>query len=198
MRVFDMPAAAPGRPLVRAWARSLTLLIVLGAAAALIFLLQPSESNRPSSRETPSPSSSLVHENRAAGYSFAYPRAWNVDRAGTVSTATSPGRDAIVSFGSHMPEADLLQTARRLTTLVSRTYGGVRMGAPRMEAINGELAVVTHGRATNRAGEKLRFLVAAIHGPTRTFGAVGFAEASTPVGLHEAVVDVVRSFQVRP
>jgi hypothetical protein len=197
VKVFDVRAATFGRPLVRLWTGSLTVLVVVGAASALLLLSHSPGRNRPSPEGAAS-SSLLGHENKAAGYSFRYPRTWDVERAGTVSTITSPGEDAVVSFGSHMPRADLLQTARRLTSLVSRTYGGVRMGGPRMEAINGALAVLRRGRATNMAGEDLRFLVAAIHGPTRTFGAVGFAKASTPATLHEAVADVVNSFRARP
>jgi hypothetical protein len=200
VKVFDVRVTTFGRPWVRLWTGSLTVLIVAGVATVLILLSHPPGrspgSPRPSP-EGPASSSLVVHENNAAGYSFMYPRAWDVERMGTISTVMSPGQDVVVSFGSHMPRADLLQTARRLTTLVSRAYGAVRMGGPRMKAINGALAVLRRGRATNQAGEDLRFLVAAIHGPTRTFGAVGFAKSSTPA-LHKAVVDVVSSFRVQP
>jgi hypothetical protein len=200
MRVLDVRATTFGRPWVRLWTGSLTVLVVVGAATALILLWHPpgrSPGSNKLSPERPASSSLLVHENKAAGYFFEYPRTWKVERAGTVSTVTSPGEDAVVSFGSHMPSADLLQTARRLINLMSRTYGGVRMGAPRIEAINGALALLRHGRATNMAGEDLRFLVAAINSPTRTFGVVGFAKASTPAALHQALTDVVNSFRAR-
>jgi hypothetical protein len=201
VRVFDVRATSFRRPLGRPRTASLTILVVVAAATALIVLWHPP--GRPPGRTRPSPerpgsSSLVVYENKAAGYSFVYPRTWDVEGTGTVSTVMSPAEDAVVSFGSHMPSADLLQTARQLTSLVSRSYGAVRMGGPRMEAINSALAVMRRGHATNRSGEDLLFLVAAIHGPTHTFGAVGFSKASTPAALHEAVVDVVRSFRVQP
>jgi hypothetical protein len=173
-------------------------LVLVTALAALAVVAVDRGGSRENGRSrSASPRSSwIVHENEAGRYSFMSPRTWRVTNNGSVSQVKNPSRDVVVSFGHRARGTELLRTARRLTTLLDRTYRGVRLRSPTLEAIGGHLTVMRRGRTTNDVGEKLRVLVAAIRGPARIYGVVAF-EAATTRPTDDVIVDIVRSFRVQ-
>jgi hypothetical protein len=188
------------RPRSRLARGSLPTFVLGVVAATLLVLIQHSgrdaNTGDSSGRAGAGRGALVAHENEAGGYTFMYPRGWHTQSSATMSKVQSPEDDVIVSFSAYKGRADPLRTARRLVDLVSHSYGRVRMGPVRIRAINGALAVLSFGRATNESRQPLRVVLAAILGGGRTLGVVGFESASTGVTPQGSVMEIVESLKV--
>lgn len=135
--------------------------------------------------------------NRKGGYEFSYPSGWQVDRAGTKTTLTSPDGVVAVGFGAD-PRTTPDNGVRRFVASIRGIYSKVvRTGTSRQE-VAGRPAVIAAGKATNEAGRRLRWLGISLAGPERSYLITIFTvHDSDPLQVLPPVQDVVDSFEIR-
>jgi hypothetical protein len=137
-----------------------------------------------------------VHVNEQAGYLFSYPDAWTVSQSGENTRLLNPKRDIVMMFGM-APSRALEPASDRVVAKVASSYSDVELVTGKVERTpQGQRLLVVGGRATDAAGDAVRFLVITIQGTDQTRAiTVRFAAGSDPLDFVPVIREIVASFR---
>jgi hypothetical protein len=134
-------------------------------------------------------------ENEAGGYSFGYPKGWEVRADGTATTLTNPDGDVIVTFGLG-PAGRLPVAAQRLADALSAAYTDIEDLGTQEQTVAGQPALMVGGVGTNEHGVRVRFLAITVATPEGNRSISVFTpEGSSPSEVLPPVQRVVASFR---
>lgn len=134
----------------------------------------------------------LEGENRAGGYSFAYPPGWELSTEGSVSTLESSDGDVVVAFGL-ASMGDLDAATEGFAELLRDAYDVIEIGAPRPTEINGNAARSIEGTARNDDGVRLTFQAYTVRANGQNYALSVFARGR---GDRPVLREIVGSFAV--
>ena len=137
-----------------------------------------------------------VHVNEQAGYLFSYPDAWTVSQSGENTRLLNPKGDIVMMFGM-APSRALEAASDRVVAEVASSYSDVELVTGDVERTpQGQPSLVVGGRATDAAGDAVRFLVITIRGTDETRAiTVRFTPGSDPLDSLPVIREVVASFR---
>lgn len=137
-----------------------------------------------------------VHVNEQAGYLFSYPDTWTVSRSGETTRLLNPKGDIVMMFGM-APSRALGPASDRVVAKVASSYSDVELVTGEVERTpQGQRSLVVGGRATDAAGDAVRFLVITIQGTDQTRAiTVRFAAGSDPLDFLPVIREIVASFR---
>jgi hypothetical protein len=137
-----------------------------------------------------------VHVNEQAGYLFSYPDTWTVSQSGDTTRLLNPKGDIVMMFGM-APSRALKAASDRVVAEVASSYSDVELVTGDVERTpQGQPSLVVGGRATDAAGDAVRFLVITIRGTDETRAiTVRFAAGSDPLDSLPVIREVVASFR---
>lgn len=124
-------------------------------------------------RPNPTPSDRRV-VNDQAGFILEPPEGWDQIAAGVTSSFESPDGDAVMSIGPG-PDGTAFEVLEDLQDLVADSYRNVRVIDTGFTTFGLEPAETATGVATNEAGARLRFTLAAVETPGQTFAVTIFS-----------------------
>jgi hypothetical protein len=136
-----------------------------------------------------------LHENKAAGYSFRYPRHWELETQRKISIITSPNRRLVISFGPG-PKGRVSDAYDQFVALVDETYTDVDIEMVDATHVADNVAVRARGAATTNTGMRVRFLVTVIERRQnqRAIGALAATNVDS-AKFPRAVTEVLASFR---
>ncbi len=137
-----------------------------------------------------------VHVNKEAGYLFSYPDTWTVSHSGETTRLLNPKGDIEMTFGM-APSRELEHASNRVVAEVASSYSEVELVTGEVERTpQGQPSLVVGGRATDAAGDAVRFLVITIRGTDQTRAiTVRFSGGSDPLDSVPAIREIVASFR---
>jgi hypothetical protein len=137
-----------------------------------------------------------VHVNEEAGYLFSYPDTWTVSNSGETTRLLAPDGDVVMTFGM-APSRALEAASDRLVAEVASSYSDVELVSGEVERTpQGQPSLVVGGRATDAAGDAVRFLVITIRGTDQTRAiTVRFAAGSDPLDSLSVIREIITSFR---
>ena len=156
----------PGRGLLGPIVRTVIAVLVVGGAGIAAYVM-----NR---EELPPPIETAHYQNPDAGYSFDYPRSWELREEGTTATVLHPTRQALVSFGVG-PNGSAQEASDQLIGEIRRSQQEVEAGEPVTRRLAGRPAIMVAGTAKNKGGEAIEFLAVTVHAANRNFLIVLYA-----------------------
>ena len=155
-----------GRGLLGAIVRTIIAVVLVGGAGVWLYL-----TNR---EDLPPPIETAHYVNPEAGYSFDYPRSWELNADETTATVLHPERQALVSFGLG-PKGSLEAASARLVREIRRNQRDVEVGESTQQQVAGHHAIAVNGTATNRSDEPIRFLAVMVRAANRNYAIVIYA-----------------------
>jgi hypothetical protein len=175
--------------------------VILAELIAIVILFadtrEPDASSRNEARLSTGSGDAASYSNAAAGYSFDYPKDWELEPNGTVAKITSPDGDAVISVGPGAGK-DPLTATERMTAKLTKTYESVEITDRKVvsTALGGNLGVVLTGTATNARGADLDFEAASIQARGSGIGITAFSSAGK-ARVTEVFQDLLDSLEVQ-
>ena len=111
---------------------------------------------------TPDSIETIPFTNARAGYSFDYPKGWEVVEDDTRTTVKHPDRVVVVSFGVG-PDGAAAQASDILVNQIIDNNENVQTSAPETQTIAGHESLVVNGTGVNQQGAGIRFLAVTVH-----------------------------------
>jgi hypothetical protein len=138
-----------------------------------------------------------VHVNEGAGYLFSYPDTWTVSNSGETTRLLGPKGDVVMTFGM-APSRALEPASDQVVAEVAGSYSDVELVSGEVERTpQGQRSLVVGGRATDAAGDAVRFLVITIRGTDQTLAiTVRFDAESDPLDSLSVIREIVASFRI--
>jgi hypothetical protein len=180
--------------------RMFVVMVIVGiAAAGLIVITAPSPLKTPTldpPDATQQPQTNIASfTNRAAGYGFRYPTAWNIAEREAATDLSSPTGRILLSFGVSSSDA-LARIVRRVERFKFATVESI--GTSR-ERIDGARAFLSAGLTQTRTGRAIRFLAIAVDGELGAYTiSVAVPAHANPQRVLPKVERIISSFQTTP
>jgi hypothetical protein len=136
--------------------------------------------------------------NARAGYSFDYPKDWEVREDDTRTTIKHPENVVLVSFGVG-PDGTLARASDILVDQIDENNESVETGTPETQTIGGHEALVVNGTGVNQGGAGIRFLAVTVHvGEDTNYSIVLFAaEEGDPDDIVAPAQLILESFRLK-
>lgn len=176
-----------------------TLLVVIAVTEVVAFFVLTNRTERrlePVAPRTPSfrLATNTAH-NDLGRFSFHFPPEWDVAHEEMVSTLKNPGGRAVVALG-RAPAGELFGVTEQVTSRLEDTYRDVTQSSNRSTIIDGNLALVTKGVATNRQGATLRYRIAVIEGDEKNYAITAFVlDHADGDRAHASIGEIIASFE---
>jgi hypothetical protein len=137
-----------------------------------------------------------VHVNKEAGYLFSYPDTWTVSHSGETTRLLGPKDEIVMTFGM-APSRALEPASDRVVAEVASSYSDVELVTGEVgRTPQGQRSLVVGGRATDAAGDAVRFLVITIRGTDQTRAiTVRFDAESDPLDSLSVIREIIASFR---
>jgi hypothetical protein len=137
-----------------------------------------------------------VHVNEEAGYLFSYPDAWTVSSSGTRTRLLGPNGDVEMTFDI-APSPALDAASDQIVAGIAGSYSNVELITSEGDRTpQGYRSLVVGARATDAAGDAVRFLVITIRGSDQTRAiTVRFDAESDPLDSLSVIRQIVASFR---
>jgi hypothetical protein len=116
---------------------------------------------------TPDEIETVHFTNARAGYSFDYPKGWQLVEDDTRTTIKHPDSVVLVSFGVG-PQGSLAEASDVLVSQIEENTESVQTGSAETQTIAGHESLVVNGTGVNQQGAGLRFLAVTVHVDERT------------------------------
>lgn len=180
--------------------KTFLLALLVAELVAAIFILPRLQSGSPTRNAKPAPPSVKAetvqrHVNRAAGYSFGYPRGWRETDQGEISQIASPDRHAVVNFAPIPSGGDAFSSSSQLANVLSRSYDRFRLLDRTATYVNGSSAIAVEGKAITSRRVPIRLYAVAVTAGGGRYGAIGFWSPAAHKTQVERVRQIVQSFR---
>jgi len=152
----------------------------------------PTVEESPTDESLDAPAGFDSYRNRA-GYSFAYPHAWNLDERGSAVEILAPDASVAMSFGV-APEGDVRVGMGELLDAIEARYEVQEVRGPNDATVGTEDGVSVTGSAVNDDGVDLDFTALVIDAGARNFAVTVFAAENADDSEAQAVLDSFIAF----